>query len=123
MRDKLLSGVEGSTDSKYCGKQIDYNGIELEKFLNKTFGLFVVSGETPLSLGHSLVSWEEYGLLELTNERLIWLNGNNTMETQLAEQYDFKILRPTDIPDMVPWSSNVPGGWPEGTAKEKEPVL
>ena len=69
---------------------------EVEK---QTVSLLVTTYQSPKSLRHSLMSWNQSGLLDLVTQKLLWVGtpsgGRNSLtkaEKVIGENYGFKVL-------------------------------
>ena len=79
---------------------VDNPKTTLEELKDATIGVVALTFGTPGTLLNSMNSWEKSGLLDVVDERVLILNGDNAAELALGLDYDFKILRPKDIPNV-----------------------
>jgi len=56
-------------DHPYCGQETGVNPKHV------TVALAAITYKAPLSLGNSLKSWEKNGLLDLVDEKMLFINA------------------------------------------------
>ena len=94
--------ITGESDLCRGGRdyKIDNPKSTLAELKDETIGVVALTFGTPGTLLNSMNSWEKSGLLDVVDERVLILNGENPAELALGLDYDFKILRPDDIPNV-----------------------
>ncbi len=76
-------------DSHYlCGENRDITESEV---VRKKLAIVVVTWRAPLSLRHSLESWRDFGLLDLVDEKMIFINSPQQVDFDLAKEFDFDV--------------------------------
>jgi hypothetical protein len=75
-------------DHYLCGK----DSIDLEDVVvKKKIAIAAVTWKAPLSLRNSLESWKRGGLLDLVDERMLFINSPSDEDLLIAKEYDFDI--------------------------------
>lgn len=88
-----------SFDDHYlCGNAENgpFGPVTEERVMKLKLGLAVVSYRAPLSLAHSLESWQRQGLLDIADEKMIFLNSPVPKDFELAKQYGFDVYTSHD---------------------------
>jgi hypothetical protein len=75
-------------DHYLCGDNVDVTEAEV---IRKKLALVVITWRAPLSLRNSLRSWQENGLLELVDEKMLFINSPSEEDFSIAKEYDFDI--------------------------------
>lgn len=74
-------------DSPMCG---EYN-VNLEYVKRMKIAIAAVTWRAPLSLANSLRSWRTNGLLDIADEKMMFINSPTEADFALAREYDFDI--------------------------------
>jgi hypothetical protein len=80
-----LADVE---DHYMCGENVDVTEAEV---VRKKLAIVVVTWMAPLSLRNSLESWARGGLLDLVDEKMIFINSPQPVDYALAKEFDFDV--------------------------------
>ena len=75
-------------DHYLCGENVDVSESDV---VRKKLAIVVVTWRAPLSLRHSLESWRDTGLLDLVDEKMIFINSPQQVDYDLAKEYDFDV--------------------------------
>jgi hypothetical protein len=59
--------------------------------IKKTIALAAISWMAPLSLRHSMESWRDNGLLDIVDEKMIFLNSPTQADYDIAKEFDFDV--------------------------------
>lgn len=78
--------------------------LTLEDLAHVTISLVTVSYRTPRSLANGVASWNASGLLELVDQKLMWLNAALDVEKELGRRHGFKVVTAdqSDLEWIVP---------------------
>ena len=76
------------SDHYLCGENAEVTESEV---VRKKLAIVVVTWRAPLSLRHSLESWRDNGLLDLVDEKMIFINSPQQVDYDLAKEFDFDI--------------------------------
>ena len=76
------------SDHYLCGENA---GVTESEVVRKKLAIAVVTWRAPLSLRHSLESWRDNGLLDLVDEKLIFINSPQQVDFDLAREFDFDV--------------------------------
>jgi hypothetical protein len=71
-----------------CGENSDVSETEV---VRKKLAIVVVTWMAPLSLRNSLETWKAGGLLDLVDEKMIFINSPQAVDYALAREFDFDI--------------------------------
>jgi len=74
-------------DHYLCGE----NPITEAETIRKTLAIVAITWRAPLSLRNSMESWRRGGLLDLVDERMIFINSPSEEDYAIANEYDFDI--------------------------------
>ena len=78
-----------ATDDHYlCGDNADVTEAEV---VRKKLAIVVITWRAPLSLRHSLKTWSEGGLLDLVDEKMLFINSPSQEDFDIAKEYDFDV--------------------------------
>ena len=69
--------------------------IEANSLLERTLALVVISSATPRSLLNSMRTWDRSGLLDMVDDRVLWLNAPSEVDIAIGTQFGFRILSPS----------------------------
>ena len=69
-----------------------FRNISLTDLENLKIALITVSYRTPKTLANSVKSWSESGLLDLVDEKIMWLNAAQPEEIALGERHGFRVM-------------------------------
>jgi hypothetical protein len=79
----------GPIDDHYlCGENVEVTEGDV---LKKKLALVVVTWRAPLSLRHSLETWKANGLMDLVDEKMIFINSPQQVDYDLAKEYDLDV--------------------------------
>jgi hypothetical protein len=76
------------SDHYLCGENTEVTESEV---VRKKLAIAVVTWRAPLSLRHSLESWRDNGLLDLVDEKMIFINSPQQVDFDLAREFDFDV--------------------------------
>ncbi len=80
--------------------------MPMEEFLKKRIGIIAITHNTPKSLQNSLSSWNSSGLLDLVDEKFLWVNSlPETGEHELGRKFGFRVVDPL----LLTWTKLPPG--------------
>ena len=75
-------------DHYFCGK----DSADLEDIVvKKKLAIAAVTWKAPLSLKNSMESWRRGGLLDLVDERMLFINSPSEEDLNIAREYDFDV--------------------------------
>lgn len=63
----------------------------------RTLALVVISTGTPRSLLSSLHSWRGSGLLDMVDDRVLWLNKPTDSDVAMGTHFGFRVLTPVSV--------------------------
>jgi len=68
----------------------------MDEFLKKRIGILCVTHETPKSLRNSMESWKKSGLLDLVDEKILWVNSVEAKwgEHGIGREFGFRVIDP-----------------------------
>jgi hypothetical protein len=76
-------------DGSYlCGSG---EGVTEGGMIQRTLALAAVSYRAPLSLGNAMASWADGGLLDIIDERMLFLNAPTEEDREIGRRFDFDI--------------------------------
>ena len=75
-------------DHYLCGEAGEVTEAEV---VRKKLAIVVITWRAPLSLRHSLRTWSEGGLLELVDEKMLFINSPSQEDFDIAKEYDFDV--------------------------------
>lgn len=93
---KLAQALQGAgidttlplTDDHYmCGEQ----EVTEDQVLRKTLALAAITWKAPLSLRNSMLSWQKSGLLDIIDERMLFINSASQEDFDIAKEFDFDV--------------------------------
>lgn len=90
-------------DHYLCG---DHDAEEAE-VVRKTIALAAISWRAPLSLRNSMESWRAGGLLDIVDEKMIFLNSPTDEDIAIAKEFDFDIYVTDEVRIQVAVSDAV----------------
>lgn len=71
-----------------CGEHVDVSEAEV---VRKKLALIVVTWMAPLSLRNSLETWRKNGLLDLVDEKMMFINSPQPVDYELAKEFDLDV--------------------------------
>lgn len=74
-------------DHYLCGE----TPVTEEEVIRKTVALAAVTWRAPLSLRNSMESWRRGGLLDIVDERMLFINSPTDEDYAIAKEYDFDV--------------------------------
>jgi hypothetical protein len=78
-----------SFDDHYlCGPHPD---VTLADMMTKKIAIAAVTWLAPLSLRNSMESWDRNGLLDVVDEKMIFINSPQPMDHEIAAEFDFDV--------------------------------
>jgi hypothetical protein len=83
--DTVLPPVD---DHYLCGENA---GVSEAEVVRKKLALVCVTWMAPLSLRNSLETWKKGGLLDLVDEKMMFINSPQPVDYALAKEYDFDV--------------------------------
>ena len=86
--------AETSSNSKLCHGR---KPVNLTALAARRVCLVVVSYRAPLSLANSVRSWHAAGLLDLVDDKIMWLNAATDEERALGAEFGFRVLEPRNM--------------------------
>ena len=86
--------TETSSNSKLCHGR---KPVNLTALAARRVCLVVVSYRAPLSLANSVRSWHAAGLLDLVDDKIMWLNAATDEERALGAEFGFRVLEPRNM--------------------------
>ena len=82
------TGLPPVDDHYLCGENA---GVTEAEVLRKKLAIVVITWRAPLSLRHSLKTWSEGGLLELVDEKMLFINSPTQEDFDIAKEFDFDV--------------------------------
>jgi hypothetical protein len=79
-------------DHYLCGEEEVTEG----DVIRKTIALAAVTWKAPLSLRNSMESWRRGGLLDIVDERMLFINSPSEEDYAIAQEYDFDVYTTTE---------------------------
>jgi hypothetical protein len=68
-----------------------------DEVLRKKLAIAVVTWKAPQSLRNSLMSWQAGGLLDIADERMMFINSPSQEDVALAEEFDFDVYTTEEL--------------------------
>lgn len=86
--------TETSSRDKLCHGR---RPVNLTSLAARRVCLVVVSYRAPRSLENSVRSWARAGLLDLVDDKIMWLNAATDQERALGAEFGFRVLEPRNM--------------------------
>lgn len=81
------TGLADFDDHYLCGE----NDITEEEVIRKKIALAAVTWRAPLSLRNAMESWRRGGLLDIVDERMLFINSPTQEDYDIAKEYEFDV--------------------------------
>lgn len=81
------TGMHVFDDHYLCGDK----EVTEKEVMKKTFAIAAISWMAPQSLRHSMKTWQDNGLLDVADEKMIFLNSPQAADRQIASDFDFDV--------------------------------
>jgi hypothetical protein len=73
------------------GRHTGVQPITVEEVIRKKIAIAVVSWRAPKSLRNSMASWQHNGLLDIVDEKMVFLNSPTDEDRAIARQFEFDV--------------------------------
>jgi len=75
-------------EHELCGD----DSVAAEVVAKKTIALIAITYKSPLSLGASMRTWRDNGLLDMVDERILFINAPSKADFDIGNEFGFKIM-------------------------------
>lgn len=92
---ELLRGEQRHRDGRDRLCAADGWDVDLDALANRSIGILAITrGDTPRSLEGALASWRRAGLLDVVDEKLLWINAPTDEAFELGAEFGFTVVTP-----------------------------
>lgn len=70
------------------------SSIDMDKVAKRRIALVTISYKTPQSLMNSVKSWRRAGLLDMVDDKIMWLNAPTDEEREFGKAQGFRVIEP-----------------------------